>query len=138
MKKQIGIFICGLLAGMLIVLLGVYFNNDSQAPGNLKVQPKLFDHPTECVSRNNFKVFQALSPGYALAVELEKRYSGIESASGMTVLIYDEDGRQFEDDEEIKMPRNKCARQIGTYKYGLSNGDKKEVPVIQIMECEDE
>ena len=139
MKKNIAIFICGVIAGMLLLTIVTNIYNEHQAPGNLAVQPKLFDEPGECISTNNFKVFQALSAGYALSIELEKgTYSNMETASGKTVLLYDPDGRQFEDEEKIKMPKGKCARQIGTYRYSKNNSDKVEVPVVQIMDMDEE
>ena len=134
MRKGFGIFILGVITGVLIVLVGVYFNNDTQAPGNLKVQPVWDKQPSECLSSNNFRVFQALSAGYALAVELEKgTYSNVESASGMTVLLFNNEGKEFETGEIVKVSKSKCARRVGEYTYTLSNGDKKTVPVVQIM-----
>ena len=136
MRKNIGIFISGMLVGVILLLVVTNIYNDVQGPGNLKAQPVMFDKPGALISTNNFKVFQGLSNGYGLAVELEKgTYSNLESASGQTVLIMEE-GRQFEDQEIVKMPKGKCARQVGTYKYTMTNGTKKTVPVIQIMEME--
>lgn len=137
MKKVIGIFILGVITGVVIVLFGVYLNDDTQAPGNLKVQPVMYEKPSDCISSNNFRVFQALSAGYALAVELEKgTYSNVESASGMTVLLYDAEGKQYEKGEIVKVSRSKCVRKVGEYTYTLQNGDKKTVPMVQIMEKE--
>lgn len=139
MKKQIGIFIAGVIAGMLLLSVVTHFYNDQQGPGNLAVQPKLFEKPGKCISTNNFRVFQALSAGYALAIELEKgTYSNMESASGKTVLLKDANGREFEDEEIVKMPKGKCAREVGTYRYTQSNGNKKEVPVIEITDMDEE
>lgn len=138
MRKQIGTFIVGVIAGMLLLAIVTHFNNDQQGPGNLAVQPKMFNQPGKCISEQNFKVFQALSKGYALAIELESgTYSNVESASGRTVLFYNAEGKEFEDGERIKMPKGKCAREVGTYRYTLSNGNKKEVPVVQIMDNDD-
>lgn len=135
MRKQIGIFIAGMIAGMASVLIFVYTNDDTQAPGNLKVQPEMYDQPGKCLSNNNFRVFQGLSAGYALAIELEKgTYSNMESASGIVVLLYDESGKQFEDGEIVKVSKSKCAREVGSYQYTLQNGDKKKVPVVQITD----
>lgn len=139
MRKGIGIFILGVITGVVIVLLGVYFNDDTQAPGNLKAQPVWDKQPSECISSNNFRVFQALSAGYALAVELEKgTYSNVESASGMTVLLFNPDGKQYETGEIVKVSKSKCVRKVGVYTYSLSNGDKKTVPVVQIMPKDEE
>ena len=140
MKRNVGYFIGGILigmvAGVLLVLVATNSFNDIQGPGNLKVKPVMFEKPGALISTNNFRVFQGLSKGYALAVELEKgTYSNMESASGVTVLLMEED-RQFEDQEVIKMPKGKCARQVGTYKYSMTNGSKKTVPVVKFMDIE--
>lgn len=135
MKKLIGIFLSGVVAGVVIVLIVVHFNAETQAPGNLDVQPVMTEKPGTCLSSNNFRVFQALSAGYGLAVELEKgTYSNMESASGMTVLLYDANGKQFEDGEIVKVPSNKCARKVGEYTYTKTNGDKNTVSVVQILD----
>lgn len=90
----------------------------------------LFDKPGDCVSRKNFKVQKVLESGDAIALEIrEISSSGSVYTSDLKVLILAQEGSNFYDNQIVKAPQGKCARQIGNYKY-QQYGNTKVIPII--------
>lgn len=89
----------------------------------------LFDEPGECVSRKNFEVQRVLESGDAIALEISDQLSGYVLTSDLEVLIPTKEGREFYDNQIIKTPKGKCARQIGTYTY-QKYGNTKVIPIV--------
>lgn len=90
----------------------------------------LFDKPGDCVSRKNFEVQEVLESGDAIAREITRISSGFVLTSELEVLILaPEEGSSFYNNQIIKAPKGKCARQIGTYKYE-EYGNTKVIPII--------
>ena len=54
--------------------------------------------------------------------------------SGIIVLLINYDGKSYYDEQKIKIPAGKCARQRGTYQYTTRNDMFKTVPVVVIEE----
>lgn len=74
-------------------------------------------------------VFQVLDSGEALANEVKQGYL---IPTGLTVLFLNEDGLSYYDDQVIKIPSGKCAKQIGIFKYSAKSGMEKTVPIVGI------
>ncbi|MDE6360509.1 MAG: hypothetical protein K2L39_04710 [Muribaculaceae bacterium] len=89
----------------------------------------LFDKPGECVSRKNFEVQKVLESGDAIALEVTETLSGYVLTSDLEVLILAQDGSNFYNNQIVKAPQGKCARQIGNYKY-QRYGTTKVIPII--------
>lgn len=89
----------------------------------------LFDEPGECVSRKNFEVQRVLESGDAIALEISDQLSGLVITSDLEVLIPTKEGREFYDNQIIKTPKGKCARQVGTYTY-QKYGNTKVIPIV--------
>ena len=89
----------------------------------------LFDKPGECVSRKNFEVQKVLESGDAIALEITETISGHVLTSDLEVLILAQEGSNFYNNQIVKAPQGKCARQIGNYKY-KSYGTTKVIPII--------
>ena len=125
--KKLLIFISGIIVGIVLTIgASLFFAKQSNANENLK----FFETPTECVTKKDLEVFQVLGDGYALAWEI----GDLEISTGLVVLISDPEGKSFYDDQKIKIPKGKCARQVGVYKYITKNNMEKTVPVVEIME----
>ncbi len=89
----------------------------------------LFDKPGNCVSTSYFKVSQVLDSGMAIATEIDmKYYPDYIMAHGVRVVFVNHEGDHFYDEQIIKIPNGKCARQIGVYKYY-----SRTYPVVDIM-----
>lgn len=89
----------------------------------------LFDEPGECVSRKNFEMQKVLESGDAIALEIRETISGHIFTSDLEVLILAQEGSNFYNNQIVKAPQGKCARQIGNYKY-QQYGNAKVIPII--------
>lgn len=89
----------------------------------------LFEKPGECVSTKNFEVQKVLDSGDAIALEIRETISGHVFTSDLEVLILAQEGSNFYNNQIVKAPKGKCARQIGNYKY-QQYGSTKVIPII--------
>lgn len=92
---------------------------------------KFFNEPTDVIESQSFEVFQALSGGFALV--RAKEDEGDNYYLGITCLLMNEEGKDYYDDEIVKVPSGKAARQIGIYRYKNNLGMEKTVPIVKIM-----
>ena len=90
----------------------------------------LFDKPGECVSRKNFKIKEVLESGDAIALEIKEVIYGSVFTSDLEVLILAQDDSNFYDNQIVKAPKGKCARQIGNYKYQQQYGGTRGIPRV--------
>lgn len=89
----------------------------------------LFDKPGNCVSRKNFEIQEVLESGDAIALEIRETISGRIFNSDLEVLILAQEDSNFYNNQIVKAPQGKCARQIGNYKY-QQYGNTKVIPII--------
>lgn len=89
----------------------------------------LFDKPGDCVSRKDFEVQKVLESGDAIALEVSESISGYVFTSDLEVLILAQEGSNFYNNQILKAPQGKSARQIGNYKY-QEYGNTKVIPII--------
>ena len=87
----------------------------------------LLEQPGECISTNSFSVTQVIDENSALARE-------IDLFSDLSVLLINDEGILYYDNQIISIPEGKCARQVGVYKYTTHSGIEKTVPIVKIME----
>ena len=57
---------------------------------------------------------------------------GLFYSDRILVLLINYDDKSYYDDQKIKIPSGKCARQIGTYRYTTKNEMVKTVPAVVI------
>ena len=94
-----------------------------------KQQIVMFDTPGECVSKRNFQEEKVLKSGDAIAREVDEFIGGFASTTQLEVLVLDKGENYFYDKQILKIPEGKCARQIGTYRYGYGSLEKV-IPVV--------
>jgi hypothetical protein len=87
-----------------------------------------FDEPGEVTNFKEFKVFQSLWEGYALAHALSD--ASLEMYLGPVVLLHQKD-KYFYDEEIVRTPEKSVERQVGVYRYETKQGRQKTVPIIQ-------
>lgn len=103
----------------IIFLIGI-FSQVSSYPGLT-----IFEEKGACITSNSLKIFQTLEPDMALAE------FGVFPNEVMVLLVNDE-GKTYYDNQKISIPKGQCARQIGSYKYTTKGGTAKTVPVVNI------
>jgi len=122
MKKFL-IFFLGIITGIILTILaGVIINKSSGQDPN----KQFFEQPGQVMSCQSYEIFQALDNGYGLAWENNGSYS-----HDLTVLIWDQNGSPFYDDQKVKAPSGMVYRQVGIYKYETQMGSKT-VPIITL------
>lgn len=126
--KNIVIFISGLIVGILITIAGAYVLTIEDKPydeGLLGLTK--FPEKGECITtkKKELEVLQVIEPNIALA-EMG------EFPDKLLVLLINYDEETYYDDQRIKIPANKCARQIGIYEYTAKMGMDKTVPAVII------
>ena len=92
----------------------------------------MFDEPRGCVTSNNLKVEIILDGKYVIAEELDPRFDSVDIPTGLEVVFIDEDNTYYTD-QIVKIPKGKCARQIGVYKSDHYLYDDKTLPIVEIM-----
>lgn len=123
--KKLPIFIGGFVAGVLATIFVGYIMVVADKPNDGLLGLTLFSEKGECVTKKAIEVFQVLKPNMALAE------TG-NYPDRIMLLLINYDNKSYYDDQKIKIPANKCARQIGTYQYTTKIGMEKTVPAVVI------
>ncbi len=85
----------------------------------------------ECISYKNLRVIYVLKSNIDLYNSALVREED-DNNMGLTMLIVDNEDKVYYDEQVIKLPKNKCFRMIGTYRYHSGGGYYKTVPVVVI------
>lgn len=116
MLKNILIFISGMVTMFLLILVillicGLFAQSDE-----LQGLTYLPEGEEVCITTKNLKVSEVIAQNAAIA-EFGYMDTFGNIISGTKVLLVNYDGKEYYDDELIKMPKNKCAKRFGTYQY---------------------
>lgn len=120
-------FIAGLVVGAgLIIAIGYISGNQAAEPDN---GITIFENEGERIGTESiYKVIQVVDGG-ALAIEI---YDELWMPTELAVLFLDESGNGFYDNQVITVPKGKCIRQLGLYRYINKDNISKTVPVVAI------
>ena len=135
MKKWV-VFLLGLISGVvltLVTLVIIAMGANTNANNN---GVTLFDQPGECLNAKAFEVMQVVDNNHALAHELEWNEileSYVPTASGLLVLVTNDNGEYYYDDQIIEVPDGMCMRQVGIYRYQTMSDMEKTVPIVKLM-----
>jgi hypothetical protein len=135
MKKWV-VFLLGLISGVVLtlvtmVILAMGANTNANNNG-----VTLFDQPGECLNAKDFEVMQVVDNNHALAHEVEwndvlERY--VQTGLGLLVLVTNDNGEYYYDDQIIEVPDGMCMRQVGIYRYQTISDMEKTVPIVKLM-----
>lgn len=134
--KKVWIFLIGLLSGVILtILVSLIVTKLSNT------DISFFEEPGEvvtvdCFGRtkpvNSFKIFQTLGKDAGLA------FGEDLCSQDLLVLVYSEDGQSLFDNQTIIASKGKCFRQIGIYKYKSRDKMHRTIPVVMLMNGENE
>ena len=124
--KKVLIFIAGVVTGAILMLVIAALIGNSSNGESSNNGMTFFEKEGDCISENNFEV---LDSGDALANEIDE----LSISTGLMVLFLCDEGKSYYDDQVIKVPEGKCAKQIGTFKYSTKAGFDKTVPIVSIL-----
>lgn len=130
MKKWL-VFLLGFIVGIVFTFIISFVVTRSKGNNNGMTY---FEQSGECLSTNNFQVLQVVDGGCALAYEVKwdsllERYWSTD----LLVLITNDNGEYYYDDQIIQVPKGKCMRQVGVYTYPTQQDIEKTVPIVELM-----
>lgn len=130
-RTKIIFFLLGVVAGAILTFLFLFTYASHQNSNNIVTDDNivLFEKPTQTIPCDALIIFQVEQNGNALArIENKGSYESI-----LAYLFADED-KSFYDEQKIIIPKNKCLKQIGTYRYEILNTVTKTVPIVNIYD----
>lgn len=97
---------------------------------------KMFEKPGNCIGGSYFQVEKVMDAHYAIAQEQDYYdYTDTYLSKDLIVLFYSPEEHAFYDEQIIKIPKGKCARQLGLYNWKeYEYSDVKVIPIVQIMD----
>ena len=120
------IFTSGFIAGVVTTIVFAYLLSKSEMPNDSLSGLTTFSEKGDCIAtKKEIKVLQVVKPNMALA-------ETVQFPEGILVLLINYDNKSYYDDQKIRIPPNKCARQIGIYNYTSQMGVIKTVPAVVI------
>lgn len=127
----VGFFLCVAFGYISLFLFDDMDDYSQEREPKMLYELTLFEQPGDCISSKDFKVSKVDEQGNAFARE-KSEYS--ESYNGMTVLFLATDSISYYDEQIIRIPKGKCVKQMGIYKYKLSeySSDQKTIPAVAI------
>jgi hypothetical protein len=126
--KKVLLFSSGFVAGIIAIILVAILINIGNQPNYGLSGLTVFPKKGECIKTSGeIEVFQVLKPNMALA------RTG-DFPDGIVVLLVNYDDKSYYDEQKIKIPADKCARQRGTYQYTTKDETIKTVPAVVIEE----
>jgi len=133
MNKNWIYFIGGVVVGIILTIVTLFFigTNIIQEQEEEDQKTTMFEEPGDVIDVKSFKVFQVVEEGKALV------HGESESSSGLFIgavyMLTNDEGKLYYDDEIVKVPKGKEARQIGIFEYKANLG-QKTVPIVRIMD----
>lgn len=128
MKKWL-IFGSGVLTGIALTFVIAFIFSAVRSGNNDGTT--WFETPGDVIEVRSFKVFQVIAEDAALVQGAT--HEEYDIYSGAVYLLTNEEGKYYYDDEVVRVPNGKVARQIGIYQYQTKSDFGKTVPIIQIM-----
>lgn len=128
--KFILTYLGGIVTGVVLVFALGFFMAMSQSKQSANNDVVMFEKPRGVVPGKVFEVMQVLPEGSALAT-----VDDIDSGNmGTVVLFIGNESLSYYDNQKIKVPSGKVAKQVGTYSYMTCQEMEKTVPVVEIMD----
>ena len=129
MKKGL-VFFLGMITGCILTVATLFYISKTYSAGGDSGLP-LFEQPAGVIDSYSFQVLQVYPNGNALAFteDPDRR----DSYTSPAVLLLADENIHYYDDQIVKVPKGKSARQVGTYQYQTNGGMHRTVPVVRIM-----
>ena len=135
--KKIWVYLLGVLTGavvgvVILSIIAVNITTKSDPSTRMSKGMSFFEEPGEVINESNFKVFQALGDGTALAEGKGDSHSS--TYLGLNALLYNEEGIPYYDEQIVTATQGKCFRQVGIYRYKANSGMEKTVPIVMMLD----
>lgn len=139
------VFLLGFIAGIVFTIFAAVIiaaNNNNRDNGMT-----FFEQPGETFKLDRFEIMQTLGEGnYALAQGKVKyqyqetdwlsgeKYDVVSYKDSKFVLIINDNGEYYYDEQVIDVPKGKSVQQVGIYRYINKSEDMKTVPIVKLMD----
>lgn len=136
--KKIWVYLLGVLTGIVITIIalaviGAAINSKDES-GTKRIRGMdFFEKPGDMVEAASVKVFQSLDDGIALANCKGDDPYDLDLYGEPIVMLYNEEGTPYYDNQIVKSPKGKCFRQVGIYRYSSRMGDRI-VPIVMLLD----
>ena len=128
------VYILGAITGIGLTFGFAYLKTETD-PTTQDNGMTFFENPGEKFSINAFEVIQVIDNNHALAIEAKWESFLEDYITGeLTVLITNDSGEYYYDDQIVKTTKNKCFKQVGIYRYNSRAGIEKTVPIVKLMD----
>ena len=128
------VYILGVITGIGLTFCFAYLKSETD-PTIQDNGMTFFENPGEKFSINAFEVIQVIDDNHALAIEAKWESFLEDYITGeLTVLITNDSGEYYYDDQIVKTTKNKCFKQVGIYRYNSRAGIEKTVPIVKLMD----
>ena len=128
------VYILGIITGIGLAFGFAYLKSETD-PTIQDNGMTFFENPGEKFSINAFEVIQVIDDNHALAIEAKWESFLEDYITGeLTVLITNDSGEYYYDDQIVKTTKNKCFKQVGIYRYNSRAGIEKTVPIVKLMD----
>lgn len=128
-KQTIITYIIGIVSGIICTCIFAFHLSSREDDGI-----ELFDKPRQEIKAEEFKIFQVLPNGNALAQHDKFSFDDSTINYGTVVMLLSSEEGSFYDDQKIKLQEGELFRQIGTYRYQTTQGDEKTVPIVGVFD----
>ena len=122
--KFILTFVGGVLTGCFLMFCYASYMNITHSDNTV-----YFEKPQQVIEAKEIEIFQVFPDGSALAM-----INDMTGNYGTVLALPAEEGCSYYDDQKIKIPSNKCIKQIGTYRYTNSQNGEKTVPIVDLFD----
>lgn len=128
------IYLLGVVTGVALTFGFAYLKSESDGIVNDN-GITLFDQVGEKFNASAFKVIQVIDDNHALAQEMRwESFLEEYMPDDLVVLITNDSGEYYYDDQMIKSTKTKCFKQVGIYKYETRAGIEKTVPILKLLD----
>lgn len=129
--KNFLIYLAGLATGIVLtVVVAMLIAGSSSSTSDSGLS--MFEERGDMMPDTSYKVFQVLDDTHALAnAVFDEEYSWY---NGMVVMIVGDEGTHFYDEQIIRTTKGKRFYQIGIYKYKTGFKLYKTVPVVALLD----
>ncbi|MBO4465219.1 MAG: hypothetical protein J5748_00880 [Bacteroidales bacterium] len=130
MKKGL-VFFLGVLLGIALTI-GAAFVANKLGLGDEEL--KMFDKPGKVMPIKSFTIIQTQPNGYALASYMNNEYDLLGAVTNVVLLIPNNTNASLYDWLQVDVPKKKCVRQVGTYRYKTKDGTMRTVPAVKVFD----
>lgn len=121
-------YVLGFISAIVLMfLIGILFV--SMPAGEDSENATYFEEPKAFSSSRVFEVYEVIDDTAAIAYEMELYGADSYMRGKIRVLITNENGEYYYDNQRINVPRNKKVEQIGVYR-----NHSETIPIIEIAE----